>query len=250
LSLFILVVPVRVCGGHMLLKRSIASVVSMLLAATCGLAGHNAQSLSAAPDSDAASFSYKFESPRFHVRVIEIDISPNGAGELRFVRGESDELLDLKLKLLPATIARIRSLFEVSGFLDSKTDYQDKTDMSHLGWTTLTAKQSGRARTVRYNYTINAQMKELGDIFRGIATQEMSLLDIDNAQRYQPLDLPKQLDILENDLRLEWIAEPERVLTVLTEIAGDDTQPLIARNHAKRIAEAIKKGKYKSPVKK
>jgi hypothetical protein len=93
-------------------------------------------------------------------------------------------------------------------------------------------------------------MKELGDIFRGIATQEISLLDIDNAQRYQPLDLPKQLDILENDLRLEWIAEPERVLAVLTEIAGDDTQPLIARNHAKRIAEAIKKGKYKSPVKK
>ena len=61
---------------------------------------------------------------------------------------------------------------------------------------------------------------------------------------------PNSSRSLENDLRLEWIAEPERVLTVLNEIAGDDTQPLIARNHAKRIVDAIKKGKFKSPVKK
>ena len=236
----------------MLIRRPIASVASLLLLVTCCLlSSANAQSASAAPaDTDSPSFSYKFESPRFHIRLIEIDVAANGAGELRFVRGESDELLDLKVKLLPATIARIRTLFEVSGFIDSKAEYQDKTDMSHLGWTTLTAKQGARSRTAKFNYTINAQMKELGDIFRGVATQEISLLDIDNAQRYQPLDLPKQLDVLENDLRLEWIAEPDRVLIVLTEIAGDDSQPLIARNHAKRIAEAIKKGKYKSPVKK
>jgi hypothetical protein len=220
------------------------------MASTCGLAGQSPQSINGAPVAGEMSFSYKFENPRFHLRVIEIDLSANGAGELRFVRGESDELVDCKVKLLPATIARIRNLFEVSDFLDSKTEYQDKTDMSHLGWVTFGAKQGARERKVRFNYTINAQMEELGKIFRGIATQEISLFDIDNAQRYQPLDLPKQLEILENDLRLEWITEPDRVLSVLSEIAGDDTQPLIARNHAKRIIEAIKKGKFKSPVKK
>ena len=93
-------------------------------------------------------------------------------------------------------------------------------------------------------------MKELADIFRGIATQEMSLFDIENAERYQPLDLPKQLDVLENDLKLERIAEPERLLAALMEIAADDAQPLIARNQANRIIDQIRKGKYKSPVKK
>ena len=88
------------------------------------------------------------------------------------------------------------------------------------------------------------------EIFFGIAWQEIALFDMENAQRYQPLDLPKQIETLENDLRLERIAEPERVLGPLKEIAADDFQPLIARNHAKRIIEAIKKGKYKSPVKK
>jgi hypothetical protein len=37
---------------------------------------------------------------------------------------------------------------------------------------------------------------------------------------------------------------------VMKEIAKDDSQPLIARNHAKRISEAIQKGKFKSPFKK
>src|SRR6185503_13804758 len=136
-----------------------------------------------------------------------------------------------------------------SSFLMSQTDYQDKKDFSHLGWVTLGAQQGARRRTTRFNYTTNLQIKELGDIFRGIASQEMALFDIENAERYQPLDLPKQLENLENDLRLERIAEPERLLAALNEIAGDDTQPLIARNHAKKIAEAIKKAKFKSPVK-
>ena len=234
----------------MRINRFSSSVLGLLLAATCSLAYASPQSINGAPSAGEISFSYKFENPRFHLRVIEIDLSANGAGELRFVRGESDELLDCKVKLLPATIARIRSLIEVADFLGSTAEYQDKTDMSHLGWVTVGAKQGSRERKVRFNHTINAQMRELGDIFRGIATQEISLFDIDNAQRYQPLDLPKQLEVLENDLRLEWIAEPERVLSVLNEIAGDDTQPLIARNHAKRIIDAIKKGKFKSPVKK
>ena len=32
--------------------------------------------------------------------------------------------------------------------------------------------------------------------------------------------------------------------------AADDIQPLIARNHARKLVEEIKKGKFKSPVKK
>lgn len=234
----------------MRLTRIASSVLVVVMAATCGLARQKPQSINGATAAGEMSFSYKFENQRFDIRVIEIDLNSNGAGELRFVRGTSDEILDCKVNLFPSTIARIRTLFEISGFLDSKTEYQGKADMSHLGWMTLSAKQGARERKVRFNHTINAQMEELAKIFRGIATQEISLLDIDNAERYQPLDLPKRLELLERDLRLQWIAEPERVLVALKEIAGDDTQPLIARNHAKRIIEAIKKGELKSPMKK
>lgn len=231
-------------------RFSLACLV-LLLAASYGSAREgSSQHLADGSASRDMSYSYKFENPRFDIRVIEIDLNSNGAGELRFTRGTSDEVLDCKVKLLPATIARISSLFEASGFLASNTEYQDKKDFAHMGWVTLGARQGALERKTRFNFTTNIHIKTLEEIFRAIASQEISLFDIENAQRYQPLDLPKQLDTLENDLRLVRIAEPERLLAALNEIAADDIQPLIARNHAKKIVEDIKKGKFKSPVKK
>jgi hypothetical protein len=187
-----------------------------------------------------SSFKYKFENPRFYVSIMEIDINASGAGELRFKRGESDEIIDRKVKLLPATIARIRQLYEATRFLESNEEYQDKKDFSHLGWVSLSARQGERERLAKFNYTTNKDITELSDIFRGIATQEMHLFDIETSEQYQPL---------KNDLGLRRVAEPEQLLPKLREIADNDTQTLIARNSAKRIIDAIKKGDYKSPVK-
>jgi len=212
----------------------------------------SAQKSSIAPEPTPAdaSFKYKFENARFYISVIEIDLSATGTGELRFKRGESDEIIDRKFKLLPTTLTRILQLYGVTNFIDSSEEYQDKKDFSHLGWVSLTAQQGKRERKARFNYTTNKDISELADIFRAIATQEMHLFDIETSERYQPLDLPRLLDTLENDLNLRRIAEPEQLLTMLREISGNDTQPLIARNHATRMIDSIKKGKFKSPMRK
>lgn len=207
-------------------------------------------SIAPAAASAEASFKYKFENARFYISVIEIDLAANGTGELRFKRGESDEIIDRQIKLLPATLGRIRQLYDVTNFIDSSEDYQDKKDFSHLGWVSLSAQQGQRERKTRFNYTTNKDISELADIFRGIATQEMHLFDIETSERYQPLDLPRLLDTLENDLKLQRVAEPEQLLTMLREISGNDTQPLIARNHATRMIDSIKKGKFKTPMRK
>jgi hypothetical protein len=198
----------------------------------------------------AASYGYKYEGSRFYVSLIEIDLSADGGGELRFKRGESDEVITLKVKLLPETIGRMRQLYSDSQFLGSSEDYQSKKDFSHLGWTTLSESQGEQQRKARFNYTHNELINELALIFRAISTQEMHLFDIETATQYQPLDLPRQLESLENDLRLHNIAEPERLLGPLRDLAGNDSLPLIARNHAGRIITSIEKKKYKSPMKK
>jgi hypothetical protein len=195
-------------------------------------------------------FAYKFENQRFYIPLIEIDLNAQGEGELRFKRGESDDIIDLKLKILPETLARIRQLYDNTRFLESKEEYQDKKDHSNLGWTTLTLSAGERTRSARFNYTPKAEIKEVSDIFRALANQQMDLFDIETALQYQPLDVPRKIDDLENDLKLERIAEPQQVLTTLQDIVKNDTAPLIARNQAKRLIEAIEKGKYKSPVKK
>jgi len=237
--------------GVVLFLLLIASCALTNLRATTSCSTQTSQALAGASDSSEISYSYKFENPRFYIPLIEIDLGSNGTGQLRFKRGESDEVLDLKVKLLPATTSRIRELFEASGFLGSDTDYQDKKhQFPHMGWMTLAARQGANERKARFNYTTNVQIKELEEIFRGIASQEIALFDIENAERYQPLDLPKQLEVLASDLSLDRITEPERLLTALNEIANDDTQALIARNQARKLVDAIKKGKFKSPIRK
>ena len=195
-----------------------------------------------------SSFFYRFENKRFFIPLIEIDLSAAGTGEVRFKRGEADEIIDRKLTVLPTTASRIRQLYDVTKFISSTAEYQDKKDFSHLGWVTLGARDGGRERKTKFNYTQNLEIKELSDIFRALATQEIDLLDIENARQYQPLDLPHLLDTLENDLGLGRIAEPQQMLATLKDISGDDSQPLIARNHASRMMAAIKNGKFKSPV--
>jgi hypothetical protein len=195
------------------------------------------------------SFGYKFENTRFYIPLIEVDLAPDGSGELRFKRGESDEIIDLKLKILPSTLERIRQLYSETGFLTSKEGYQSKKDFSNLGWRTLSAQSGDLKREARFNYTDNRLIKELYEIFHAIATQQMHLFDLDIAEQYQPLDLPTQLHVLERDLELERVAEPEQMLTALRNINSNDSLPLIARNQAKRIAENIEKKKFKSPVK-
>jgi hypothetical protein len=198
--------------------------------------------------SDVA-FKYTFENPRFYIPWIQLDLSPDGMGTIRFKRGESDDTLDRPVKLLPSTLGRIGELIARTSFLTSDEDYQSRRDFAHLGWMTISVNQGGKQRTVRFNYTEKPDIGELAEIFRAIANQAIALFDIDLSIQHQPLDLPRMLESLENELRLERYAEPEQLIPTLRNIAQDDTLPLIARNHATRLIATIQKGKFRSPVK-
>src|SRR5215510_66084 len=83
---------------------SLFLVIAALPQLVCGLGADRAQDWKSAE----SSFSYRFENPRFFISLIEIDLSATGAGEVRFRRGETDEIIDRKLTALPATASRIR----------------------------------------------------------------------------------------------------------------------------------------------
>ncbi|MEW6126248.1 MAG: hypothetical protein AB1757_04225 [Acidobacteriota bacterium] len=230
----------------MKIAKALVAVCWLLFVA--GLSPAFAQEKSESDDSATLQFSYKFEQPRFWISIIDIQLDANGEGELRFKRGEEDELIDLKMKVLPATLSRLRQLYEKTNFLNSEENYQDKKDHSNLGTVTLLLSSGNRQRQAKFNYTPNLDIKEIAEIFRGLATQRIHQLDIENAQQYQPLDIPKRLEEVENDLRLERITEPPQLIPVLREISNSNFAPIIARNQAKRIVESIEKQKYKTPI--
>lgn len=193
-------------------------------------------------DTSAAQYNYLFENPRFTTPVQEVKFDGDGKGEYRFKRKDQDEIV-LHLNLSSALVSQVRALFDELNFLAGNENYQHKKDFSHLGTMTITCSRDNRERTIKFNYTENQTLNRLAEIFRGIATQETRIFELEAIRANDPISTPAQLRLLESELKGRHIADPERFTPILREIKLDEGVPLIARNHADRLLLAIRKGK-------
>jgi hypothetical protein len=193
-------------------------------------------------DDSGARYRYLFENDRFTTPRMEVEFDARGKGHFRFTRKGEPEI-DNQLTVSSALVTRVQGLFSGLNFLASDEDYQFKKDFSHLGQITITAAQGGKERTATFNYTTNESMNQLVDIFRGIATQETRVFEIETVRTNDPISTPAQLRLLESELRSKRIADPKSLVPLLDEIRQDESVPLIARNHAERLIQLINKGK-------
>jgi hypothetical protein len=231
-------------------RRAVARLVLFALFAVSGLCGFsahaqqivNSRAAAATGESGGAQYKYRFENPRFTTPVQEVSFDDAGKGEYRFQRKDQDEIV-LKLDLSASLVSQVRSLFGELNFLASNEDYQHKKDFSHLGTMRITCTRGGQERTVQFNFTENAAMNRLADIFRNIATQETRFFELEAIRTNDGISTPAQLRLLENELKGKHIADPERFAPILQEIKLDEGVPLIARNHAERLLKMIQKGK-------
>jgi hypothetical protein len=108
---------------------------------------------------------------------------------------------------------------------------------------TITLARNGKERTVSFNYTDNPGMNRLSEIFRNLITQETRVFELETVLANDPISMPAQLRLLESELKSRRIADPQRFGPMLKNLKLDESVPLIARNHAERLLQAIRKGK-------
>jgi len=188
----------------------------------------------------AARYRYLFENERFTTPRQEVEFGADGRGQFSFKRKDGEEIVN-KLEVSPALVAQVQGLFDELRFLESTEDYQYKKDFSHLGRLTISQTRGGRERTASFNYTDNQTMNRLVDVFRNIATQETRVFELEAVRATDPISVPAQLRMLDGELRSKRIADPQRLVPLLQEIRTDESVPLIARNHAERLLQTIKK---------
>lgn len=193
-------------------------------------------------ESSTVRYHYLFENERFTTPLQEVVFDGKGRGKFRFIRKGGDEIVN-KLELSTTLLAQIQSLFDSLNFIEGKAEYQHKKDFSHLGKMTISMARSGRERSTSFNYTDNQTMSRLVEVFRNIAIQETRVFEIETVRSTDPISTPAQLRLLENELKSNHIADPQRIVPILREIKTDESVPLIARNHAERLLQMIKKGK-------
>ncbi len=184
------------------------------------------------------AYRFLFENERFVVSLQEVLLTAEGKGQYRYQRKEMDEMV-LSFIASPAVMEEIRGLFTQLDFLHSSESYQHRRDFSHLGTITLAMRQNGAEREVRFNYTDRPQINQLVRLFRGLATQESRLFEIETVRTNDPISTPAQLRLLEGELKSRTIADPRRFAPLLREMRLDEGIPLIARNHATRLLQQI-----------
>lgn len=188
---------------------------------------------------------YEFSKADFAVSNIYIEHDENGKGKITFQKKDFAEPETDPLQLSPATLERVKAIWEALNFLDSSETYQAVKDFSNLGTMKFSMKKNGRERTATFNWTDNKNAKALADEYRRIGQQFVWIFDMSVARENQPLDAPRLMDALDALVRRKEISDAAQMLPLLRELADDERIPLIARNHAKKLIEKIEKEEKK-----
>ena len=189
------------------------------------------------------NYIYEFDQPDFVVSHVKIEHDESGSGKITFMkRGLEDPESD-PIVLTQVTMDKIKAALTALNFLDSTENYQTVRDYSHMGNVTITYRKDGRERTVKYNWTDNKDAKAMMDEYRKISNQYVWQFDLAISRENQPLNAPGLMDELDSYLRRNEISDPTQLLPLLRELSNDERIPLIARNHATKLAEKIEKAK-------
>ena len=187
---------------------------------------------------DGSKYSYEFAQPNFYISHVVIEHDASGRGKMTFERRNEDSTTE-NFQLSEAALKRILGLYQALRFLDSQTEYQSDKQFPHLGTMKIRVEKGTRKRAVEFNWTRDANAAALANEYRRLTDQLVFVFDMSVARENQPLNAPKLLEGLERLLKRQDLSDPRQLLPLLNEISTDEHLPLIARNHASRLAKQI-----------
>ena len=112
--------------------------------------------------------------------------------------------------------------------------------IANLGEKTFRWESGTEVHEARFNYTLNSAAAQLLQIFEGLARQQEHVDLLSRRMRYDRLGINDALLQFETDLNRSLLPEPQRVLPMLDQIAGDSRFVDIARQRARSLAERIR----------
>jgi len=190
------------------------------------------------------NYYYEFTQKDFIVRHIIIEHDENGKGKISFEKKDFEEPITDPLQLSPASLEKIKALFQTLNFVESTEAYQSaERDYAHLGTMKIRRKSDGKERLVEFNWTENKDARALAEEYRKISQQYVWQFDMSVARENQPLEAPGLMDALEAYLKRNEISDPPQMLPFLKELSNDERIPLMARNRATKIIKQIEKPK-------
>ena len=178
---------------------------------------------------------FKGSSPEF----IEITVREDSDTAAYEIRQLDEDPGSLPFQVSAAWRAKMFDLAaQLKHFQGQDLDVHRK--IANLGEKTFRWEFGTEVHEAKFNYTLNSAAAQLLQIFEGLARQQEHVDLITRRMKYDRLGINDALLQFESDLNRSLLPEPQRVLPMLDQIAGDSRFVDIARQRARSLAERIR----------
>ncbi|MGA7916156.1 MAG: hypothetical protein WCA00_13030 [Candidatus Acidiferrales bacterium] len=195
--------------------------------------------LPAAP-AGTAEITYRKIFKTSYPEFVEIKINEAGAGTYDIRQLDEDanpQPFEIGAPLVERIFSLAAKLHDFQG-----VDLDVHRRLANLGEKTFVYENGAEKHETKFNYTLDESASQLVNIFEGLARQTSDISDLARTMRYDRLGVNDVLLQIESDLNTKQIPEPERLLPVLDQLAGDDKILEIARQRARTLAGRIRSG--------
>src|SRR5438094_10280279 len=191
---------------------------------------------------DFTSFSYCHENTRGTYEIQCIQLDAEATGEATFKRRQA-ETVNVPIQLSQPAREKFMALLAATNYLDHPETFESGKKIADLGTKRLSIEMPAGNREGTFNFSLRKDVTELSTFFEALINQETLGFDIANAMQFERLSIPKRLEQVENELKSNRIADPERLIPILEKIEKDQQIMNYARNQAGRIKKQIQTGK-------
>jgi hypothetical protein len=191
---------------------------------------------------DFSTFTYCHENTRGPYEIQCIQLNPEATGEVKFKRRQA-ETVNMAIQLSPAGRQKFLALLAATNYLEHPETFESGRKIADLGAKHVTIETPGGKREGTFNFSLRKDVTDLSTFFEGLINQETLDFDIVNAMQFERLSIPKRLEQVENELKSNRIADPERLVPMLDKIESDQQIMNYARSQAARIKKQIQTAK-------
>jgi hypothetical protein len=181
---------------------------------------------------------FKSSTPEF-IEIVVREDSDNASYEIR--------QLDDDPGSTPFTVsAPLRSrMFALAGQLNhfQAQDLDVHRKIASLGEKTFRWQLGATAYETKFNYTLNAAATQLLQVFEGLARQQENFELLSRRMKYDRLGINDALLECDADYSRGLLPEPQILLPLLDQIAGDAHLVDIARQRARNLGDRIRRPK-------
>ncbi len=121
-------------------------------------------------------------------------------------------------------------------------DLESHKNVAILGTKTFTSEIGGQKNSAEFNYSTRREAQDLVDLFEKLAAVEEHIKVLEYAAKYDPLDLPRELLLIQIDMNNKALVEPELMVPILEEITKNSRYLHLAKARAQDILQRIQTG--------